>query len=281
MIGAGAVLTGVLASPSLAAPVGHGGRGCPVALVPGVPGCPVADGGITNTGVVADDPNAPQPMLTDKQRADIAQMDRDRANAPGLSGEGSAGGVLPNMLPPAGAPATGTLANQALQRQEKTYTCGPAAARNMIQTLTGTDYGEGFFVTAMGTTTNGTSSDQIRNALNAKFPGWGTWSLSYPKSASDVIRQVYVDVAQRGRGVIQNVYTLNMPYSIYAGHGLWHFNLSYGFDYTGVGYVQYAEQWDPSKFYSKPGYASYGKWKIQAAELYTGISQSINKAMVG
>jgi hypothetical protein len=165
----------------------------------------------------------------------------------------------------------------------KIYTCGPSAARNMLKNLTGRDYGEAQLATWIGTTTDGSSLEQIHNALKAHFPNKGSWARHRPGSVQALMDVVEADTYnnKHKRETIQNVNTGYLPF--WHGHFTGHFDNSYGFDTGGSKYVYVAEEWDhqvqntaTGTYYAAP----YGKHKVLASDLFAAIYYSIDHELI-
>jgi hypothetical protein len=142
----------------------------------------------------------------------------------------------------------------------KTYTCGPASSRNMIQDLTGHDYGEYQFEVWEGTSSStGTPAGNIRNAFNNHFAGYDTWALYAPTSGYDLANTIGASVWYARHGIILNVATQYL--SFWSGHAARHYDYGYGWDKSGATAVNIAEEWSGRTgtygYHREPGSNAY------------------------
>lgn len=125
----------------------------------------------------------------------------------------------------------------------KRYTCGPAASRNVMQSLMGKDYGEAPFERWEKTSpTTGTSSANIAAALQSHFGHIDTWSTTAPTSPANLYAGVKVTVGAYHHGTIQNVRTSYLPF--WNGHATNHFNAAVGYTSSSI---TVGEEWYPAK----------------------------------
>lgn len=257
-------------------------------------GC--ADGYTTEDGTCAAPvPSVPLTADQQAQRADkAAQVDAfvqathgKKAAKPGKpAGSQQAPGILP--APDGGLYnfAMPEVANMYIWKEgegngKKSYTCGPAATRNMVAAMWAhrygnyQDYGEAQFAAWEGTTTSGTSLANIASALNAHFSQFGSWRTAFPSSKANLIGLVAVDTRTYYQPVILNVDT--EEYSWWNGKALDHFDFAYGFDNTGsTDYIKVAEEWDPIYIYGSSTYGNpYGRHPLTTlASAYRAVTKT-------
>jgi hypothetical protein len=160
---------------------------------------------------------------------------------------------------------------------KKHWTCGPASTRNMVQTMTGTDYGEHQFELWEGTTTSGTSIGAISSTLNNHFGSWGGWKVYKPSSSSNLLSHVITDTLTYHQGVVSNVYTGYL--SFFNGHYLRHFDMLYGWGSSGST-VRVNEEWDPVYIYGSASYQPYGRHAEATSHVYNAIHNSPTQGIV-
>lgn len=160
---------------------------------------------------------------------------------------------------------------------KKTYTCGPAATRNVVGAMYDSyyqyykDFGEHQFEIWEGTTTAGTARANVATALNNNFPGWGSWRTYRPTDKTAYLSQVIVNVGYH-QSVIANVDT--EEYSFWNHHALNHFDFVYGYDNTGsTKYLYVAEEFDVAFSYGHElGYGNpYGRHKEVLSKAYQAV----------
>ena len=164
---------------------------------------------------------------------------------------------------------------------KKSYTCGPAATRNMVAAMWAhrygnyQDYGEAQFASWEGTTTSGTSRANIAAALNNHFSQFGSWTTIRPSDKGQLLGLIAVDTRTYYQPVILNVDT--EEYSWWNNKALDHFDFAYGFDNTGsTDYVKVAEEWDPIYIYGSSSYGNpYGRHPLTTlASAYRAVTKT-------
>jgi len=158
--------------------------------------------------------------------------------------------------------------------KEPTWTCGPAATRNMTWVMAGFDAGEDTISRWEGTTTNGTSLAAIRDTLNKYYAAWGGWAISTPSSGSDVLAYVETDVNQSYKQpIIQNVLTTYLPF--FNGAAYRHFDLADGYKVS-TGQVTVGEEWN----HTYGGVQPYGYHTIGDSVDYNAVHASPTHQLV-
>lgn len=146
------------------------------------------------------------------------------------------------------------------------WTCGPSATRNMVAAMwkhkygAYKDFGEHQFEVWEHTTRDGTSSAEIRDALNAHFSQFGSWITYRPPDRDHYLSSVATDTYQYHQPVIVNVQTGRLPF--WNGHSVGHFDIDYGWDSTDPAhrYISIGEEWDPIYLFGHSDYGNpYGK----------------------
>lgn len=158
----------------------------------------------------------------------------------------------------------------------KSYTCGPAATRNMIAAMFKNRDGsyKNIAEATIGgwenTTTSGTARANVAAALNAHESAFGHWSTSRPANDSDYLADVVTDVSYH-QAVIANIDTEFLGF--WNNKALDHFDLVYGYDLTGSGpKVAVAEEWDPIYIYGSSSYGNpYGLHWVNLANAYQAV----------
>lgn len=127
-----------------------------------------------------------------------------------------------------------------------TWTCGPAATRNMVYGMTrgALDYSEATWAYRERTTqSDGTDITNIKGALNYYVgTAWGHWDITAPATNADLVSDVEADVnAANSQSGIQNVDT--WPLYFWNGVGALHYDLDYGYNLNHDG-IYVGEEWD-------------------------------------
>ena len=150
------------------------------------------------------------------------------------------------------------------------YTCGPSSTRNMVQGMTGTDYGEAHFVDAEHTSSSdGTDIGNIASALNSQFSNYDSWELEKPSSPADLLTYAVSDVHYGHHGVIQNVNTIKLPF--WGTHKARHYDLIEGYDTAGDGKIHIAEEWN-HPYQNSP--SPFGHQVAAATDDYAAVTSS-------
>lgn len=170
-------------------------------------------------------------------------------------------------------------------RQETDFTCGPSSARNIVLWLTGTNVPEATLKTEMKTT-DSTYWVELRRELNERqnhtdYIGSNPYDGDLPiQSPGDLMQRASASVHYDGVPVILNVAMEGLEY--YNGHVGKHFNMSYGYDHAGGGYIKIADEWDPTYVgYSLSRYGNenpYGYHAERLATAYTAVKG--NKSLI-
>jgi hypothetical protein len=160
----------------------------------------------------------------------------------------------------------------------KGYTCGPAASRNVIQSLMGKDYGEAVFASWEHTSsTTGTSSAAIASALELHFGHIDSWSTTAPTSPTNLYAEVKLLVGGYHHGTVQNVRTSYLPF--WNGHATNHFNAAVG--YT-TSTVTVGEEWWPAKIGLSSNYGQpYGFHAVTPTADYNAIHYAPSHRFIG
>lgn len=164
---------------------------------------------------------------------------------------------------------------------KKSYTCGPAATRNMVAAMYKRRDGayknisENQYAVWEGTTTAGTARANIAATLNNHFSAFGHWKTWRPTDRFDLLATIADDTYTYHQSVILNVDT--EYYSFFNNKALNHFDFAYGYDNTNSAkrLVYVGEEWDPIFIYGSSSYGNpYGKHKEQLANVYQAISHT-------
>jgi hypothetical protein len=160
----------------------------------------------------------------------------------------------------------------------KTYTCGPASTRNLVQMMTGTDYGEHQFEAWEGTSSvNGTAIGNIASTLNNHFGSYDTFAVTHPTSGALVLADAQTIVGEYSHEMVQNVLTNYLPF--WGGHSAKHFDSVYGWSGSNV---TIGEEWDPPAIGLPVSYGNpYGSHSLAATTDYTAIANSPTGQFVG
>lgn len=160
----------------------------------------------------------------------------------------------------------------------KGYTCGPAASRNVIQSLLGKDYGEAVFARWEHTSSStGTSSAWIASALETHFGHIDTWSTIAPTSPSKLYAEVKLLVGGYHHGTVQNVRTSYLPF--WNGHATNHFNAAVGYTRSTI---TVGEEWYPAKIGRSSNYGQpYGFHAVTPTADYKAIHYAPSHRFIG
>lgn len=175
-----------------------------------------------------------------------------------------------------------TLGNQPLHAEgegngTKTYTCGPASTRNLIQQATGRDYGEYQFEVWEGTSSStGTGTDAIVRALNGHFRNVDTWTSPTPSSPGALMSMLAQDISGANHGVILNVNTTSLPF--WFGAFARHYDLAYGYDTRGAGSASIAEEWQHAV--DRAGHVPYGYRTTALSDAYAAVHGSPTQQVI-
>ncbi len=150
---------------------------------------------------------------------------------------------------------------------KKSYTCGPAATRNMVNAMniraTGSyqDLGENQWAIWEGTTTAGTSRANVANALNGHASQYGSWTTYRPATKDSLYSTIATDTYYYKQSIILNVDT--EFFTFWNSKALDHFNFAYGYDSQSnpnAKLVAVGEEWDPIFIYGSSSYGNpYGQ----------------------
>lgn len=219
-----------------------------------------AEGGFTQ---------APEPPVTQAERSapqpasmsgKVAAKKRAGDARRGVAKTG-ASGVVAACLPGDCVPVSATAyLPSTIFGQELTYSCGAAAARNMVYGMTrgAINRAESWFRTESGTTTSGTSGDSIKAMMNREFSSYGAWAFDYPTSGSDLIDTIAADVYY-GQTTYIPVKTRGLVG--YPTDDLWHWVLGYYYN-SGTSSAGYA---DPNRFNN----TAWGRHTVSGSTLYS------------
>jgi len=164
---------------------------------------------------------------------------------------------------------------------KKSWTCGPAATRNMVAAMykhrdgTYKNISESQFATWEGTTRNGTARANIAATLNNHFSAFGVWRTWRPADRFALLGTIAEDTHDYHQSVILNVDT--EYYSFFNGKALNHFDFAYGYDNTKSAkrMVYVGEEWDPIFIYGQSSYGNpYGKHREQLWNVWQAISHT-------
>ncbi len=239
------------------------------------------DGTVESTGAggIGPDPYQPPAELLPALKAKQAQVDA-------LDAQLDSGGALPACGGATTcAPTSYALPNLVIHKEgegdgKKSYTCGPAATRNMIQTLTGRNITEATYATWEKTTSsNGTYIGDIASALNTHFSTTGSWAVYAMTSTTLLKGYVINDTYTDGMGIIEHVDTGYL--SFFNGKHLGHYDMIYGYSSSG-GYIKIAEEWDPIYVHGSSSYGNpFGTHSEPVANVYSAIRHSNSQSIVG
>lgn len=160
--------------------------------------------------------------------------------------------------------------------QEKTYTCGPASARNLIRSMAGVDETEPRLEALMGTTPQlGTYINRIAGTLNDRYYNYDYFALTSPASPSALLASTQNIVGNYGHGMITNVQTNRLWF--WNGMTAQHYNVVYGWNYQNI-YLY--DQYNTAHLGfggPNPG----GFWQISSTNLYNAVQASPTRQYVG
>jgi hypothetical protein len=140
-----------------------------------------------------------------------------------------------------------------------TYTCAAASVRNAIESMTGPDPGEAFWVDKLNVTPSLGLPDinNIPSYLNAHDSNYGSWQSHIPSSKDNYFSGITVDTYTYSQPVIQNVQTSDFGY--WQHHSTKHYNIVYGWD-SQHDNISIDEEWNPVWTYGSSNYGNpYGK----------------------
>jgi len=248
-------------------------------------GCP--DNLRTETGVcVAPVQGGPltaaqQQEQTDKQAAVAQFRKHEQQHADAQRAHG--GKVDPSYVPPednsGGLYKVPAVVNMTIWKEgegngKKSYTCGPAATRNVVGAMNMDQYGayrdlgEAQWASWEGTTTSGTAVGNIASAMNTHL-SYGSWKAYKALDKDDYLSNIAVDTYQYHQPVVANVDTEEL--SFFNGKALDHFDFDYGWDSTDSTsrYIYIGEEWDPIYTYGSSSYGNpFGKHKESLANAF-------------
>ncbi len=160
--------------------------------------------------------------------------------------------------------------------QEKSYTCGPSATRNLIRAMTGYDETEGRLEALMGTDPYvGTYINRIADTLNKRYYNYDYFSLNTPSSPTGLLASTKNIVGNAGHGMVANVQAGYLWY--WQGQWATHYNLIYG--WTGQN-VYVFEEYNPARL-GIPGVNPSGYWQVSSTNMYNAIRRSPTGQFVG
>lgn len=177
------------------------------------------------------------------------------------------------------APQGKLTVNGPIHPQDTGFTCGPAASRNMIEWLTGTDLGEAALRAEEHTDDYGaTTWWHLRNALNNHL----THEYEGLKVANptELMGRVTTDISRYRVPVVMYVRLEELSY--YNGHPGGHYNVAFGYNHAGGGFIKIADQNDPTHW--RPGInmqkycrgcQPYGYHSEPLASAYAAVSTSL------
>lgn len=248
-------------------------------------GCPA--GYVTEKGTCATPVKEKAPTAAQRQQAAAkertrpqtraALLDADRTSAEGLTTTSSVA-VRNYALPEV---ANMTIFKEGQGDGRKSYTCGPAATRNMVAAMykrrTGTykNISENQFAIWEGTTTSGTARANIAATLNNHFSSFGHWKTWRPADRFDLLATIADDTYRYHQSVILNVDT--EYYSFFNGKALNHFDFAYGYDNrdSSKRMVYVGEEWNPIFIYGSSSYGNpYGKHKEQLWNVWQAVDHT-------
>ena len=236
-----------------------------------------------NTGVSSTGPEAYQPA-NKTQALGITEKLAGIAELEPLS-DAEFSSSIPTVHPGGSGPSSPPAAysiNTVLHAEGEgnggvTYTCGPSSTRNLIQTLTGVDYGEAQFASWENTNSNtGTAIGAIASTLNTHFGGWGSWTLYTPSSPANLVTATAEDTYIHGTDLVQNVRTQFL--SFWNKTPARHYDLIYGYTHNGsYGEIYVGEEWDHPV---NGGVVVFGPHRITALDDLDGIQNSPSHEIV-
>ncbi len=270
-------------SPTQTSPAQAVARSAPAPVGPG------------NTGVADTRPSSyqPPPAAADRLAAKARMAENiqfDRPLMQGVTGgltttgrRAAAGTVLGGG--PLTASARAAVPNSAKHSyyltaghyyQEKSYTCGPSATRNLIRAMTGYDETETRLAALMGTDPYvGTYIHRIADTLNTRYYNHDYFSLNTPTSPDGLLASTKNIVGNAGHGMVANVQAGYLWY--WQGQWATHYNLIYGWNGQNV-YV--FEEYNPARL-GIPGINPSGYWQVSSTSMYNAIRRSPTGQFVG
>jgi hypothetical protein len=217
----------------------------------------------------------------DKEAAVAAFREHEKQHAAAQKANG--GTVTPYVIPPDDqsgsdyripAVVNMTIWKEGQGNGKKSYTCGPAATRNVVNAMNMDRYGEyrdlgeAQWATWEGTTTDGTAVGNIAAAMNNHL-SYGSWVAYKATDKDDYLAHVAVNTYQYHQSVIANVDTEEL--SFFDNHALNHFDFDYGWDSrdSTARWIYIGEEWDPIYIYGSSSYGNpYGKHKESLANSF-------------
>ncbi|MBF4164016.1 DNRLRE domain-containing protein, partial [Nocardioides acrostichi] len=162
------------------------------------------------------------------------------------------------------------------------YTCSAAATRNMVETFTGTDKGEAWFVNKFDLGPQGLEG--IKHISKTLRSNWSdeykhTWVKRTPTGPIKYQARIIADI-KHGFPVVQDIATEYLPY--WNNHALTHYNIAYGYDKLDKT-VAIAEEWNPYFTYGvTPPYGNpYGLHAtVPRSKAFAAVYHSPNHAIV-
>ena len=151
-------------------------------------------------------------------------------------------------------------------QQINTYYCGPACVQMVYEGVTkDSSHDQQWFAQQLGTTTAGTSSDQIATALT-RLTG-GNYSVANVLSSNQDVLDVYYNIAnslEQGYPVVANIKEIPGRYSVGSGH----FIAVYGSMIETIDTLLYS--------YVDPHYNAdyYGRWYISGSDMLSALSSN-------
>lgn len=255
---------------------------------------PPADG-IANTGVA--DTGVPhwQPLPQDAAKVAAKLQSFSEYKKARAAANANAGAVSPmrlctreqpcgdsNQLPYVAMHPEGDGNRDPATGRPKTYTCGPAASRNVWLSMSGQDIPEHQWeIWEQTSPTTGTLIGNIANAMNAHTSAY--WSVYTPRSAADLLWAVGADI-DTNQAVIPNVQTMYL--SFWGGHRALHYNMIYGYQhYTSSNpTILFGEEYDPvfTFGYLPPSYPvdPYGWHQEYLSNTWTAVHNSPSQSVV-
>jgi hypothetical protein len=238
----------------------------------------------TETGGYADGPvddSASSVTYTDAQTALIDAGEAEVLAVGALlnrAGTGVTDHCIPACPAPTGRADPSPLYWEGEGDGAKTYTCGPAATRDLLSAIGVPDPGEAQIASWEGTSSSsGTGIGMIVTALNDHYGSKGTWKAVAPGTPNNLEARVIEDVNYEHMPVIANVQP-GVWLKFWNGHSVQHghYDLISGYNWD-AGTLRWAEEWNTAENsvgtqqYGNP----YGFWNdVTAQDGYDAIVNS-------
>jgi hypothetical protein len=167
--------------------------------------------------------------------------------------------------------------SQPLTPQERYYWCGPASTSLVLSEL-GVGVSQTSLAGEEGTNSRyGTGIYSVSAALNRHQRG-NPFGVQQPSDPATLMSWVTEDVWSYNSSLVANVNTGGLPN--WGGHSYMHYDVIYGYDHSGGGYVTLAEEYDPHYLGYNTKWDPFGYWTIRLAQMYQAIHASPTHAVV-